>query len=267
MKPLPPAIIKEVAALRQKKFRDESGLILVEGRHPIEEALRADLTMHRFFILPARPDGLPALATPLPPEVVDERTMGRMASTDSPPPCLAVFERPGLHRQLTGELILVLDGIQDPGNLGALFRSAVGFGADMIVLAGECADPFSPKVIRASAGLVFAIPVLPCDRTAIPDLLPDRKDPGWKIYATTGHPDALHYRQADYAGRCLIILGNEGTGVSDALLTALPLQLLTIPMSARVESLNVAISGAIILSEASARRASPEVETVEASEP
>jgi len=244
-------LIKDVAALKQRKFREESGTILVEGRHPIEEALKAGLTMRQLFFLPNHPGGYPNRAFPVEPFEVDEKSMARMASTDSPPPCLAVFERPEPLKKLQGSLVLLLDGLQDPGNLGTLIRSAIAFGVDTVVLTDDSVEPYNPKVIRASAGLVFAVPVLVRKRSAMTALF---DAPDWKLYATTGQPGATSYRQVDYAGRCVVILGNEGRGISDALFPDRDLLPLTIPMTDAVESLNVAISGSIILAEAAACR-------------
>jgi TrmH family RNA methyltransferase len=245
------ALIKETAALRQKKGRDESGLILVEGRHPIEEAMRAGLRMKSIFLLPTHAGHLPAERHPMTPYLVDEKTMRRFCTTDSPPPCLATFERPIPPGHFQGSLALVLDGIQDPGNLGTLIRSAIAFGVDGVILTGDMVEPYNPKVIRASAGLVFTLPVFSVAHTALSGLL---DAPDWKIYATTGHVGALNYREADYTGRCAIVLGNEGRGITGNLFPDGAAHALTIPMSAAVESLNVAISGSIVLAEASAQR-------------
>ncbi|HEY9686715.1 MAG TPA: RNA methyltransferase [Coleofasciculaceae cyanobacterium] len=245
-------LIKDVAALKQKKFRDERGLILVEGRHPIEEALRAGLKLQQAFTLADQPaDSLPNVAWPMSPVVVDEAVMARLSSTSSAPPCLAVFKKPKQPAQVQGDFVLLLDGLQDPGNLGTLIRSAVAFGVDSVVLTGDSVEPTNPKVIRASAGLVFALPILECEHDALPDLFPASD---WTIYTTTGVQKALPYRAVDYTGRCVIVLGNEGRGVSKDLFPDYTLQALTIPMDERVESLNVAVSGSVILAEAAARR-------------
>jgi TrmH family RNA methyltransferase len=245
-------LIKDVVALKQKKFRDERGLILVEGRHPIEEALQAGLPMQHAFALADQPaDSLPKAAWPISPLVVDETVMARLSSTSSAPPCLAVFEKPKPPSQVQGHFVLLLDGLQDPGNLGTLIRSAVAFGVDSVVLVGDSVEPTNPKVIRASAGLIFALPVLEFEREALQALFPAEE---WTVYTTTGAPDALPYRTADYTGRCVIVLGNEGRGVSSDLFAGRPVRALTIPMDERVESLNVAVSGSIILSEAAAHR-------------
>jgi TrmH family RNA methyltransferase len=251
-RPLTKALIQSVAALKQKKFREETGRLLVEARHPIEEAVRAGLTLRELFFLKDAPaDSLPKVHLPQPPMVTDEAAMARMASTSSPPPCLAVFDAPQASQRVRGSLALVLDGLQDPGNLGTLIRSAVAFGFETVILTENSAEPYSPKVIRSSAGLVFALTVIETSCAALADLLPPS---GWKVFTTSGQPQAQSYREVDYAGPCAIVLGNEGRGVSAAM-TAMPsVQPITIPMAAGVESLNVAVSGSVIMAEVAAYR-------------
>lgn len=244
--------VKDTAALKQKKFRDETGLLLVEGKHPIEEAHRAGLTMTAAFVLPDHEGSMPDIQWPVSPVRADETAMGRMGTTTSPPPCLAVFKAPRPVSELKRGLTLVLDGIQDPGNLGTLARSAVAFGVQSLVLTGNSVEPYNPKVIRSSAGLIFALPVLEIETARLSALLGE----GWRIYGTTGHAGATSYREVDYSGACAIVLGNEGRGVSADLRQGLTMQPLTIPMADAVESLNVAVSGSIILAQAAVGRKS-----------
>ncbi len=247
-------LIKETGLLKQKKHRDAEGLLLVEGRHPIEEAHKAGLTLRHWFILAGVPaESLPKAALPKPPFVVNTQQMGKLTTTASVPPCLAVYEAPPQPdaRQALGDFLVVLDGVQDPGNVGTLIRSAIAFGADALILTNDSAEAYNPKVIRASAGLVFALPMV----TLSPNtLLSQLQQQGHVIWATTGHGGALPYRQADFRGRCALVLGNEGRGVGDAFLNHSQARRLTIPMHAAVESLNVGISGSIVLAEAAAQR-------------
>lgn len=245
-------LIQEVASLKQKKFREETGRILVEARHPIEEALKAGLTLHELFFLKDAPaDSLPKSALPKAALEVEEATMARMASTNSAPPCLAVFDAPTLVTKVQGSLALVLDGLQDPGNLGTLVRSAVAFGFETVILAGQTVEPYNPKVIRSSAGLVFALNILETSAEALSEYLPSDD---WHLFTTTGHPSAQSYKEVDYSGHCAIVLGHEGQGVSPALTSLSSVQAITIPMSSSVESLNVAVSGSVIMAEAAAYR-------------
>lgn len=254
MSPAPnKALIAEVAALQRKKSREETGRILVETRHPIEEAVRAGLTLHEWFVLQGAPqESLPKEALSKPAFEVDEKAMARMASTSSPPPCLAVFEAPRPSLEIKGDLVLVLDALQDPGNIGTLLRSAMAFGFETVVLVGDCVEPYNPKVIRASTGLVLALNILELSSAdELAGLFPASQ---WKLYVTSGQARAQSYETCEYAGPCAIVLGNEGQGVSQAI-TALPgVRLMTIPMMPRVESLNVAVSGSVIMAEAAAFR-------------
>lgn len=250
------ALLKEIAGLKQKKIREETGLILVEGRHPVEEALPAGLKLRYWFTLQgAAASHLPNVEIPGPAYAVDEKQMARIASTTSPPPCIGVFEHPSLSKSATGDWQLVLDGLQDPGNLGTLIRSAIAFGVDAVVLTPDCVEPFNPKVIRASAGLIFAVPLAVQSREA---LLAQFQQENRRVLVTTGQPQALPYDAADYSGLCALVLGNEGQGVSEILMQAPQTQAITIPMAAKVESLNVAISGSVILAKAAAQRTQAE---------
>ncbi len=247
-------LMKDTAALQQKKWRDAEGLLLVEGRHPIEEAHKAGLTLRHWFMLTDAPaESLPKGSLPKPPFQINPQQMGKLATTASVPPCLAVYEAPPQQNspQALGDFLVVLDGVQDPGNVGTLIRSALAFGADALILTNDSADPYNPKVIRASAGLVFALPIITLSPNA---LLAQLQQQGHAILATTGHADSSPYRQANFRGRCALVLGNEGRGVSEAFLAHPQAHRLTIPMHAAVESLNVGISGSIVLAEAAAQR-------------
>lgn len=256
--PTPELSLSQIAALKRRKEREETGLILVEGQHPIEEALRAGLTLRVGFFRNEPPTESPLRTKySFPARMVDEKTMARLSDTHSPPPCLAVFERPANPKILPGSLTLILDEIQDPGNLGTLIRSAVAFGADAVLLLGDTVDAYGPKVIRASAGLIFALPIAVGPRQSVAEFLPADQSTPRRFYAAVADtPSALvlPYRQADYTGHCALVLGNEGRGIAPALLQAHDMHRITIPMSPRVESLNVALSGAIILAEAAAQR-------------
>jgi TrmH family RNA methyltransferase len=229
--------IQEAAKLHQAKYRRETGLILIEGPHPVAEAQAAGLTLHTVFTLdpPTTPQGVQ----------VSERAMARLASTQSPPPVVAVAQAPTLTEPATllahpQALVLVLAGLQDPGNVGTLIRSACAFGATAVWLTPEGADPFQPKVIRSTAGLLFRLPV------AVAPLPQQFPIPAWVASAHSGVP----YRQASFSGPTVLLLGAEGPG-----LDILPdTQGLTIPMAEGVESLNVAVSGSLLLAEAAHQR-------------
>lgn len=256
--------VKAVAALAQKKARDEAQLLLVEGRFPIEEALRAGLRPSALYTLERTPPpaNWPASA---PVFRASEAAMGKMATTDSPPPHLATFTAPARASLETAmgdrwggaPLLLALDEIRDPGNIGALMRSAAAFGVDAVLATPRTAECLSPKVIRASAGLVFRLCVIPVEMS-LPALLTTLSQRGVSIRLTRGAgsdgPPPAHYREVSYRGACAIALGNEGRGL-DADDESPPGSVwTTIPMATGVDSLNVAMCGAILLAEAADQR-------------
>jgi TrmH family RNA methyltransferase len=161
-----------------------------------------------------------------------------LAETKSPQNVIGLFERPrtslaGLFVRETS-IVIALDGVQDPGNVGAVVRLAAAFDANGVVLLPACADPFSPKAIRASAGAILTVPVVSCSAE---DLLAS----GWPIIAANARgeiadPPAQH---------AVLAFGSEGSGLSPALAKAA--RTVAVPMSPRIESLNVAASAAILL--------------------
>ncbi|MEB3287040.1 MAG: RNA methyltransferase [Vampirovibrionales bacterium] len=267
-------LVKATAALGQKKARQESGQLLVETRHPIEEAIKAGLVPKHYFYLPQTPQAQRVLwsdvAVAYP---VSEGVMKKMASTDSLPPCLAVFEAPDLSweamsacvfkpRPQKTPLYLLLDKLQDPGNLGTILRSALAFEADGVILSAQSVEALSPKVIRASAGLVFSCPVIQSAET-VESLLSRVEFSQCQWLFTTSHPlvqgRKVHcYKEVDFKTPSVLVFGNEGQGLDASLLSKAaenPRALaLRIPMSEAVESLNISVSASILLAEASQQR-------------
>lgn len=238
---------KNYAKLDERSVQDELGLILIETPHPIEEALKAGLTPEVIYSLPGKSFDFPTTE-------IDERAMKKLATTDSVPPCVGIFQKPRhtlqemlSHPQL---FLLVLDGLQDAGNVGTLIRSAVAFGVSGILLAKDTVNPYHPKVIRGSAGLVFHRPVLSVTES-LEALLPLL---GVNILlASNRGPQLSSYKEANYCEPMALVLGKEGPGLPEVLVSQYPT--VNIPLSTDVDSLNVAISGSIILAEAAAQRA------------
>jgi TrmH family RNA methyltransferase len=142
---------------------------------------------------------------------------------------------------------LILEGIQDPGNVGTILRTAGAFGAARVILTGGCADPYGPKAVRASMGAVFRQPIAAMDLNGIAAL----KEQGTRLYAAALDADCADVRDADYKNAAVAV-GSEGRGLTRAL-TDLCDQKIKIPISEKTESLNAAVAAAIILWEASNR--------------
>ena len=157
---------------------------------------------------------------------------------------------------LRGGFVVVGVDIRDPGNAGTLIRSAEASGAAGVVLCADSVDVTSPKVVRSTAGALFHLPVV--TDVSLAETLAFFRDNGVRSWATAVRPDrCVAYFDADLCGPTAVVLGNESHGLSDADLGAVD-GLLTIPMLGRTESLNVAVSSAVICFEAARQRARPE---------
>ena len=144
------------------------------------------------------------------------------------------------------EKILMLEGLQDPGNLGTIFRTAEAAGISRIILDRNCVDVFSPKVVRATMGSVFRVPFAVCED--LPALAGRLSALGWKTFAACLGADT-DYREADYSGACAVLIGNEGNGLTDAAVAAATGRVI-IPMRGQIESLNAAVAAALLMYEA-----------------
>ena len=170
--------------------------------------------------------------------------LAALAPTQTPQGVLFLCQLPerALPEKLEGQRYLVLDGVQDPGNVGTLWRTADAFGADGMILLPGCADPWSPKTLRATMGACFRLPVWEGE---LDDLVPKLAQAGLPLYATALREDTVDLREMDLC-RCAIAIGSEGRGVSQAVLEA-SAKTVKIPMSEQCESLNAAIAGAVVL--------------------
>jgi TrmH family RNA methyltransferase len=255
-------LIQSTSTLAQKKARDESGLILVETKHPIEEALKAGLTPTHYFYLADTPASMrPEWADTSLTFEVNEAVMKKLSTTDSIPPCIAVFKKPNhtLESLLSiasnnKPFFVVADRMQDPGNLGTLIRTACAFSGNGILLTQESVDPYSPKVIRSSAGLVFHLPIVLLNQP-LENCLSNPALSQYQWLFTTGHDiwqdkATEHYRDVDYKKPSILVLGNEGQGLAELEHSPELAKAIRIPTSPTVESLNVSISAAIILAQA-----------------
>lgn len=167
-----------------------------------------------------------------------------VAPTETPQKVLFLCTLPqrGLPEELTGDRYLVLDGLQDPGNVGTLWRTADAFGADGVFLLPGCADPWSPKTIRSTMGACFRLPVWEGDLASLKGLLDQH---GLPLYATALREDTEDIRDMDLT-RAAVVIGSEGKGVSQAVLDE-SAKTIKIPMTHRCESLNAAAAGTVVL--------------------
>ena len=231
--------VKDVVRLRKARERRRSGLFVVEGPRELERARAAGLTVVATYFAPGLldwPEG----------EEVSERVLAKMTYRTEPEGVLAVVEAP--HRDLpaNGSLYLVAVGIEKPGNLGAMARTADAAGADALVVAEAQADPWNPNAIRASTGAVFSLPVV---EATLDDV---KKLPTQLVAAKPAAP--ISYTNADLTTPTALAIGAEDAGLPPAWLEAADLAV-SIPLrGAAADSLNAAAAAAIILFEARRQR-------------
>jgi len=244
------------ALARERRARHEAGRFVVEGVKLVEEVLASDLVVFEAYgdaeWDPPRAfcDALRADDVEL--TMVSTRGIERIASTTSPQPVVAEVKLPSAGWSDLPErcsLLIAVD-INDPGNVGTLARSAVAAGFDAIVCLGDTADAYAPKVIRASAGALFRVPVIverdvSVGLDAIAQL-------GVTRYGTRME-NATPCDQADLTGPVALVLGSEAHGLGDAHDEGID-QWLSVPMPGETESLNVAMAGTILSYEVARQR-------------
>lgn len=230
--------VKMWSKLSDKKYQKEYGLFLVEGEHLVIEAQKAGLLKEVIALV----------GTPLYHDnttYVSEPVMKKITTLSSIPKVIGVaYElKP---REIRGN-VLLLDGVQDPGNLGTIIRSAVAFDIDSILLTKGSVSIYNPKVVRATEGLMFHANII--ENIDLEEMALTLKEEGYKIY-TTKVDGGVSVKKVSFNEKSAIIIGSEGHGVStDALEVAD--EYLYIDMSEKCESLNVGVATSIILYELS----------------
>lgn len=230
--------IKNANKLKKKKDRDKTGLALIEGVHLIEEAYQSGLVIEQLFVVdPSRTDSdLIEYANET--FEINLKVAESLSGTVTPQGFFAVIKKPD-YDVTTAKQVLLIDRIQDPGNLGTLIRTADAAGIDLIVMEKGTADPYQDKVLRASQGCVFHIPVI---SESLQSYINTFNGP---VYGTV-LDNAVSFKEIEAQETFALILGNEGEGVDPALLEHTT-QNITIPIYGQAESLNVAIAGSILL--------------------
>jgi TrmH family RNA methyltransferase len=253
------ARLKELRKAMAASGRSAQGRVGIEGPHLIEEALRAGLRVTTIFI--AQEDERLLSALRVPPEIeilrLPAKLLDSALATETPQPIAALVEPPEwtwAHllgaRPKGAELVVVLAGIQDPGNLGTILRSAEAFGAAGVVSLPGTVSAWNPKAVRASAGSVFRVPLLAASER---ECLEELHEAGLKVLATTVRA-AQPAELVDMTGPVALIIGNEGSGVADELAAKADARV-TIPCPGPVESLNAAVAASVLLYEAARQRA------------
>ena len=246
-------MVKAAAELKQKKYRQQQGLFLAEGLRTVEEAVRYGAVQSIFYtaIEDDRTRAVleEAAAKQIKLVCVSDKVLKKIADTETPQGIIAVCEM--CSKQLddmmaSGKMLLVLDRVTDPGNIGTMLRTADAAGVGGLLLLQGCADIYAPKTVRASMGSLFHLPVLSGLSEEL--LVQAARKAGYELLVTClDGADNLY--KADLQGRLAFVMGNEANGVSPALLAAADKRVF-IPMQGRAESLNVAMAAGIVMFEA-----------------
>ena len=181
---------------------------------------------------------------------MSDRVPAAEPARDAEPTCTAEPARDAEPTRTAEPLYLVLDGLQDPGNVGTLIRTAEAVGATEVLMSRNTADPYSPKVVRSTMGTIFRVSVRITED--LPSAIEELKKKGVVIFGT--HLSGTDFYEADLTGPAAFLIGNEGNGLSEAV-AATADRLLKIPMEGKVESLNAAVSGSVVAYEAYRQRA------------
>lgn len=241
---IPRARLKHLRSLRLRKNREREGLFLAEGLNVVEEAVRSGHATE--LLLGEEAERLPRVtelvARGIPAHRLGRKDVEQLAETRTPSGVFALVRdpcRPLAGARLPAEaLVLVAAGVSDPGNLGTLIRTAAGLGAAAVVVTAGTVEPANGKVVRATAGALFRIPVLLGEAAGL-------KEAGFPLYVADAGGEPVSSWRARPA-RLALAVGNEPRGI-DAGVRALAAGTVGIPLDAGVESLNVAVAAGILL--------------------
>ena len=248
--------VKQVVKLRKRSYRDESGLMIIEGNTELQRAIDAGYPFEKLYFCPA------LFRTSFEQDILqrcdDNKTVliectipvfNKISYRDNSNGLLAVA--PQIQGQLSqidikeNMLVVVAESIEKSGNLGAIMRSADATGVDVVIVCDRCTDINNPNVIRASIGTIFTVPVVETDSMTAINWL---RDNNIKILAATPEAEVVHY-DVDMSGSLAIAVGSEKPGLSKLWLDIADIRV-KIPMLGKADSLNVSASATVLLYEA-----------------
>ncbi|BCJ88092.1 TrmH family RNA methyltransferase [Effusibacillus dendaii] len=253
--------VKDWAALKQKKFRDQTGFFIIEGIRLVEDALESNapievVLLAEDLIVSGKADKIINLSDSLQIEQikVSQAVIENVADTKTPQGVVAVARQyqhqpAGLIESRKQSLFLAIDSIQDPGNLGTMIRSADAVGAGGVFVGKGSVDLYNPKVVRATMGSLFHLPVMEVN---LDELFPLLKRHDVTIIGTSvDHHEDIY--SVDLTGSIAIVIGSEAHGISEEIRRHID-RWMSLPMPGKAESLNAAIASSVVLYEALRQR-------------
>ncbi|MFD1362207.1 TrmH family RNA methyltransferase [Lentibacillus salinarum] len=231
--------VKQWLKLHKRKGRKQSGMFLVEGFHLVEEAVQSNWEIDDIIV----EEGIdcPDWCRAFMPVLVNNKVMQQITRTESPQGIAAVVK---MTEPKVGvrDKILIIDSIQDPGNLGTMIRTADAAGFDMVVLGEGTVDVYNDKVVRATQGSLFHVPIV---HAILTSMIPVLQTEGVVVWASA-LADAIPFHQAKAGDKAALVIGNEGAGIDDAII-ALADQTVNIPIYGQAESLNASVAAGILM--------------------
>ena len=236
-------IVKDVVKLQQKKFREDSGLFLLEGKKPIEEAIANKVELLRVFAL--NPDELPTTKQEFEIIKTNEAVLKKISTTDTAPTMVAVGKQKIINNDWLkkAKKIVLFEDIKDAGNLGTILRTASAFNIDGIILYGNTVDLYNPKCVRASVGNLWKNNILKINSI---EELKNHLNSFTKIGTLPKCENSEYLNNFNFPERTCLFFGSEADGLSKDLKSLTDTNI-TIEMNPTVESLNLAVSASIIM--------------------
>ncbi|HEY9577628.1 MAG TPA: RNA methyltransferase [Pseudobacillus sp.] len=234
--------VKQWKKLLTKKEREKAGQYILEGFHLVEAALHhkeeiIELIVSEEVTLPVEWNVDNVEMTMVTPEIAKV-----LSDTEAGQGVFAVCRKQELPKTLEGHTYLLIDAVQDPGNIGTMMRTADAAGLDGIILGTGCADPYNPKVLRSAQGSHFHLPII---QMPLLEAIQQLKEQGIRVFGTSLQR-ASDYREAEIENSFALLVGNEGSGVEEVLLKETDSNIY-IPIYGNSESLNVAVAAGILL--------------------
>ncbi len=230
--------LKLIKSLQQKKCRNEHGLFVVEGKKTIEEVLKSDIKLYKLFAVDSESIEIEGVGV----NRITIKELSQISSLKNPNGYLGVFHIPKQEQKILSDWILVLDGVQDPGNLGTIIRLCDWFGVSDIVCSPETVDCYNSKVLQATMGSITRVQI---QYTELNTFLSSNKLPVYGAFM-----DGVSVSDLKLPEKGILIMGNEGKGISDSVAQLCTDKLAILQYGGiTAESLNVASATAILLHE------------------
>ena len=228
-------------SLKDKKGREEHHAFLVEGVRMVQEALSSSFSVKALLL---REGFVPDFSFPgsLPVYIMPEHVFQAVCNTKTPQGIAAVLEMQA-KKEASGQRLLALDSVQDPGNVGTIIRTADAAGFDGVLFSPDCADLFSPKVLRSTMGSIFRLGF--SFPPSLPQMLDKLKQDGFSVISSQLDGEPFFCRR-NVSSSFVLVIGNEGNGISDAV-KAVATHRLCLPMHGGAESLNAAVAAGIMM--------------------